>query len=76
MFLQKFTLQIGLKKLKILCRGHILVEKKLLELFMKKNCEKQIEKEIKTEIAIKRKGNKSNGNDKIMCLIAGEIKKG
>ena len=43
---------------------------------MKKNCEKQIEKEIKTEIAIKRKGNKSNGNDKIMCLIAGEIKKG
>ena len=42
---------------------------------MKKNCEKQIEKEIKTEIAIKRKDNKSNGNDKIMFLIAGEIKK-
>ena len=41
---------------------------------MKKNCEKQIEKEFKTEIAIKRKGNKSNGNDKIMCLIVGEIK--
>ena len=50
MLLQKVTLQIGLKKflwlkkLKILYCGHmlltILIEKKLLEFFMKKNCRK------------------------------------
>ena len=53
-FLQKVTLEIDLKKflllkkLKILCRGHmllmILTEKKLLELFTKNNCKKQIKK--------------------------------
>ena len=47
-FLQKITFQIGLKKflqlkkLKTLCRGHmlfvILKPKKLLERFTKKNC--------------------------------------
>ena len=58
--LQKVTLQIvlkkflRLKKLKILCRGHILLmilmDKKLLELFTKKNCKKQIKEnlELKT----------------------------
>ena len=50
-FLQKVALQIGLKKflwlkkLKILCRGHmllmILTEKKLLDCFTKTNCKKQ-----------------------------------
>ena len=39
-----------LKKLKILCHGHmllvILTEKKLLERFTKKNCEKQIKKSL------------------------------
>ena len=38
------------KKLKILCHGHmllvILTEKKLLERFTKKNCEKQIKKSL------------------------------
>ena len=48
MLLQKITLQIDLKrllylkKLKILCRGHMLLvivkTKKFLEPFMKKNC--------------------------------------
>ena len=51
-FLQKVALQISLKKflslkkLKILCGGHILLvtlnEKKLLGRFTKTNCEKQI----------------------------------
>ena len=52
--LKKVTLQIGLKflwlkKLKILCRGHILLmifRKKLLELFKKKNCKKQIKNNL------------------------------
>ena len=56
MFLQTLTLQIGLnrflrlKKLKILCRDNmllmILIRKKLLELFMKTNCKKQIKKSL------------------------------
>ena len=41
---------LGLKKLKILCRGYmllmILMKKKLLELFTKKNCKKQIKKSL------------------------------
>ena len=55
-FLQTFLLQIGLKKflwlkkLRILCCGHmllmILMEKKLLELFMRKNFKKQIKKSL------------------------------
>ena len=55
-FLQKVTLQINLKrflwlkKLKILCRRHILLmiltEKKLLELFTKTNCKIQIKKNL------------------------------
>ena len=55
-FLQKVTLQIGLKKilwlkkLKILCRGPlllmILMEKKLAEFFTKKNCRKQIKRSL------------------------------
>ena len=39
-----------IKKLKILCRGHILLmilmEKKLLESFMKTNCKKQTKKNL------------------------------
>ena len=67
-FLQNATLQIGLKKflwlkkLKILCRRPILLViltvKKLLELFMKKNCKNQIKKEFKFEKVIRRKGDK------------------
>ena len=52
--LKKVTLQIGLKflwlkKLKILCRRHILLmifRKKLLELFIKKKCKKQIKNNL------------------------------
>ena len=52
-FAQNITLQIkkkflSLKKLKILCRGHLslmmLMEKKLVKLFTKKNYENQIKK--------------------------------
>ena len=56
MFLQKVTLQIGLnkflwvKKLQILCCGHllslILMEKRLLEHFREKNCKKQIKQNL------------------------------
>ena len=56
MFLQKVTLQIGmnkflwLKKLKILCCRHllslILMAKRLLEHFRKRNCKKQIKKNL------------------------------
>ena len=53
-FFGKVTLQIGLKKwlkkLKILCRGHVLLviltSKKLLELFFKKSCKRQIKKSL------------------------------
>ena len=53
-FLQKFTLQIGLKKFlklkKLLYRRHILLvilmEKKLLERFMKKYLKKQIKRNL------------------------------
>ena len=55
-FLQKAMFQIDLKKflllqnLKVLFRGHmlllILMEKKLLECFTKKNCRKQIKKSL------------------------------
>ena len=65
MFLQKVTLQIGprkslgLKKLRILCCGNmllmILTGKKLSELFMKKNSKKQ---EFRIRKVIKRKGDK------------------
>ena len=55
-FLQKVTLQIGLKKflrlknLRTLFRVHMLLvilkEKKLLKRFTKKNCQKQIKKSL------------------------------
>ena len=55
-FLQKVMFQIGVKKFlvsqkfKILRHGHmllvILMEKKLLERFMKKNCKKQTKKSL------------------------------
>ena len=57
--LQKFTFQIGmerflwLQKLKVLCRGHmllvILTEKKFLELFTKKNWKKQIKNSFRVD---------------------------
>ena len=66
--LQKVTLKISLKKflllrkLKILCHGHmllmILTEKKLLKLFTKKYCKKQIKKGFRIEKVIKRKDDK------------------
>ena len=56
LFLQKTIFQIDLKKflwlkkLKTLCRGHILLAilmaKKFLERFRKKNCKKQIKKSL------------------------------
>ena len=54
------------KKLKILCREHMLLmiqrKKKLLERFTKKNCKnkkkKKIKRSIELEKVIKRKGNK------------------
>ena len=68
-FLQKVTLQIGLKRilwlkrLKLLYRGHILLmilmEKNLSERFNKKNCKKQIKKNLELKKVIKRKGDKS-----------------
>ena len=54
-FLENVTLQIGvknflIKKVKDLFYGHmlllILMEKKLLECFMKKNCKKQIKQSL------------------------------
>ena len=57
-----FTLQIGLKKLKIPFRGHmllmILIEKKLLEAFIKKDCKKTNQKEFIVEKLIKKIGDK------------------
>ena len=54
--LQKAMFQVGLetllwlKRLKILCRGHVLLailrEKKVLERFPKNNCKKQIKKSL------------------------------
>ena len=53
-----------IKKLKILCRGHklvmMLMEKKLLDRFIKMNCKKQIKK-FRIEKVVKRKGNKLYG---------------
>ena len=61
-FLQMFTLQIGLKKLKIPFRGHmllmILIEKKLLEAFIKKDCKKTNQKEFIVEKLINKIGDK------------------
>ena len=67
-FLQKAVFQIGLKKflwlkkLKTLCRGHILLvivrENKLLERFSKKNWKKTNQKEFRVKKVIKRKGDK------------------
>ena len=51
-----------IKKVKSMCRGHmllmILMEKKLLETFTKKNCKKANQKEFRMEKVIKRKGDK------------------
>ena len=67
-FLQKVMFQIGVKKFlgsqkfKILHHGHmllvILMEKKLLERFMKKNCKETNQKEFRVEKVLKRKGDK------------------
>ena len=64
----KVTFQIGLrrflwlKKLKTLCRGHVLLvilkAKKLLERFTEQNCKKQIKKEFRVGKVIKRKFDK------------------
>ena len=67
-FLQRVTFQISLKKflwfkkLRILCRGQILVVilmmKKLFKCFTKKNRKRQIKQKFKIEKIIKRKGDK------------------
>ena len=53
---------LWLKKLKTLCRGHmllmILTEEKSLKLFKKKNCKKVNQKGVIIEKVIKRKGDK------------------
>ena len=53
---------LWLKKLKTLCRGHmllmILMEEKSLKLFKKKNCKKVNQKGVIIEKVIKRKGDK------------------
>ena len=80
-FLQKFTLQFGmkflwLKKFNILCHRHmlimILMEKKLLELFTKKN-QKTNQKEFRIEKVIREKviSYMLNWNDTIIHLIVG-----
>ena len=66
MFLQKALIEIvlkrllWLKKLKILCRGlmllMILTTKKLFELFTKKNCKKKNQKEFRIDKVIKKNG--------------------
>ena len=79
--LQKVTLQIGwkkyllLKKLKILCRGNILLmilmERKLLERFTKKKLQKTNKKEFRIAKVTKRKGDKSyvKGNNSFNSWI-------
>ena len=61
-FLIKDILRIGLKKLKILFHGHMLLiismVKKLLKHFMKKNYKKTNKQGFRIEKVIKRKGNK------------------
>ena len=88
-FLQKVTLQIGLKKflwlekLKILFCGHlllvILMMKKLLERFMKRNCKKTNQREkwnLEWKKLLKKAINyTSNGKFMIILLIVGLIKK-
>ena len=55
----------------------ILIVKRLLERFTKKNCKKTNQKEFRVEKVIKRKGNKLyvNGKATIVLLIVGLIKK-
>ena len=54
-----------------MCHGHmslvILSVKKLLECFVKKNCEKKNQKEFRVEKIIKRKSNKIYVNWKDYC---------
>ena len=80
LLVQKVTLQIGwkkyllLKKLKILCRGHILLmilmEKKFLERFTKKKFQKTNQKEFRIGKVTKRKRD-VKGNNTLIRLIAG-----
>ena len=51
--------------------------KKLLEHFMKRNCKKQVNRNIRLKKSIKQKETKymSNGKDMIIHLISGLIKK-
>ena len=66
-----------IKKVKILCCGHILLmiltEKKLLELFTKKNCKKQIKKSLELKMQSREKviNYMLNRKDPIIYLIAG-----
>ena len=54
--------EVVIKKLKTLCRGHmlivILMEKKFLQRVNKNNCKKTNPKDFRTEKVIKRKGDK------------------
>ena len=86
-FLHKVTLQIGLKnffklrKLKILCCGHmllvILTVKKLMERFIKRTCKKQIKKSLDLKKLSREKviNYILNGKATIILLTVGLIKK-
>ena len=69
--LKKFPL-LGKVKNTVLCKKTLL-EKKLFERFMKKNCERQIKKSLELKKAIERKGEKLYVKEKDYgnSLIAG-----
>ena len=78
LFLEKLTLQIWASfVIKNVKNTVILTEKKLLELFTKKNCKTTNQKGFRIEKIVKRRdiNYMLNGKDTIVYLIAGSIKK-
>ena len=86
-FLQKPMSHFGLKKfflsknLKTLCHGHMLLvtmkAKKLLEIFTKRNCRKQVKKSLELKKSLKEKmiNYMLNGKTIIILLTNALIKK-
>ena len=74
-FLLKDILQIGQKKFLLLVM--IIIVKKLLEVFMKKNCKKLVKKNLEYKKYLKEKviNSMSNGKVMIIVLIVGVVKK-
>ena len=70
---------LWLKKLKILCHGHLLIGmlkvKKLLERFMKKNCKKNISNRVYSWKSIKKKSYMLNEKALIIALTVALKKK-